>query len=334
MTRRRFLVTAAGAVALVRIGSYEASAEENVVRIATGTRATSQSIAWIGTEAGIFKRLGLDVRFPAMETAGPMVAEGLVRGDWDFGEVGGAPIVQGVLDGHDTVILAAAEQLAAGTGSSLLVRRGITEPAQLSGARIGVLTEAGQTGISARAMLRKWGITATLVPLGTYPKIYASLGAGEIDAGMLTVEYRLAGQRAFGLNVLPAPERGFQPAGLASTRRLISSNRGLVARVVQGYVETIHLFKTNRSVVVPLLQRFLKIFDSQTIGDIYDYYEPQFQKLPLPSPSGIQNLLNEFAPKYPAARTLQPSAFTDTSFLEDLERSGFVARLYRSDKKD
>ena len=334
ITRRRFLATVAGAVALaVLYGGYKASAEDSAVRIATGTRATSQSLGWIGAEAGIFKRLGLEVTFPAMETAGPEAAAGLVRGDWDFVEVGAAPIIQGVLDGHGTVILLSAEQ-AGGSGSSLLVRRGITEPAQLSGARIGVLTEAGQTGIGARALLRKWGIVAALVPLGTYPKIYAALGAGEIDAGMLTIEYRLAGQRKFSLNVLSAPASGFQPAGLASTRRLIRSNRGLVARVVQGYVETIHLFKTKRTVAVPLLERYLKIFDRETIEEIYELFAPQFQKLPLPSQSGIQNLLNEFASKYPAARTLSHTAVTDTSFLEDLERGGFVVRLYGGDKKD
>jgi hypothetical protein len=39
------------------------------VRIAISVRATSQSLGWIETEAGIFQRLGLNVMFPAMETA-------------------------------------------------------------------------------------------------------------------------------------------------------------------------------------------------------------------------------------------------------------------------
>jgi hypothetical protein len=39
------------------------------VRIAISVRATSQSLGWIGTEAGIFQRLGLSITFPAMETA-------------------------------------------------------------------------------------------------------------------------------------------------------------------------------------------------------------------------------------------------------------------------
>jgi hypothetical protein len=39
--------------------------EERDVRIAIAVRATSQSLGWIGTEAGIFHRLGLNVTFPA-----------------------------------------------------------------------------------------------------------------------------------------------------------------------------------------------------------------------------------------------------------------------------
>jgi ABC-type nitrate/sulfonate/bicarbonate transport system substrate-binding protein len=299
--------------------------EERDVRIAIAVRATSQSLGWIGTEAGIFQRLGLNVTFPAMEIAVEAVA-GLVRGEWDFAEIGGAPIVQGVLDGYDTVMLLAANR-APSAGVSLVARRDVTEPAHLRGGRIGVLSETGQFTISARAMLRQWGMTATLVPLGTLPKIYAALRAQDIDAGILTEEYRLAAQQAFGLTAFPVPATGLPPA-LASTRQLIRRRPGLVARVVRGYVETIHLFKTNRALVVPLLHRFLQHFDQETIENIYEFYAPQFQQLPLPSAVVIQDLLNEFAATYPVAHTLPPTAVTDTSVLEELEQSGFVARLY------
>jgi hypothetical protein len=203
---------------------------EHDVRIAIAIRATSQSLGWIGTEAGIFHRLGLTVTFPAMETAALEAVAGLVRGAWDFVEVGGAPIIQGVLEGQDTVMLLAAER-APLAGVYLGVRRDLTAPTDLRGGRIGVLTEAGQTGLSARALLRQWGITATLVPLGTYPKIYAALSAQDIEAGILTEEYCRAAQRAFGLTAFPIPATAL-PSALASTRQLIRRRRGLVARVV------------------------------------------------------------------------------------------------------
>ena len=300
--------------------------EEHNVRIAISVRATSQSLGWIGTEAGIFHRLGLNVMFPAMETAAVEAVAGLIRGEWDFVEVGGAPIVQGVLEGHDPVMLLAAEP-APLAGRYLVARQALTAPMNLRGGRIGILTDAGQTGISARTMLRQWGITATLVPLGTYPKIYAALKSQDIDAGIVSEEYRLAGQRAFGFTAFPIPASALPPA-LTSTRRLIRRHRGLVARVVQGYVEAIHLFKTNRALVMPLLHRFLQHFDREIIEDIYEYYAARFQSLPLPSTVAIQQMLDEFAATYPVAHTLPPTAVTDTSMLEELEQSGLVARLY------
>jgi ABC-type nitrate/sulfonate/bicarbonate transport system substrate-binding protein len=300
--------------------------EERDVRIAVSVRATSQCLGWIGTEAGIFHRLGLNVTFPAMETAAVEAVAGLIRGEWDFVEVGGAPIVQAVLDGHDAVMLLAAEP-APLIGRYLVTRRDLAAPMDLDGGRIGILTEAGQTGISARAMLQQWEMTATLVPLGTYPKIYAALRAQDIDAGILSEEYRLSAERAFGFKAFPIPATALPPA-LTSTRRLIHRRRGLVARVVQGYVEAIHLFKTNRALAISLMQQFLQHFDREIIADIYELYALRFQPLPLPSAVGIQQMLNEFAATYPAAHTLPPTVVTDTSLLEELEQSGLIARLY------
>jgi ABC-type nitrate/sulfonate/bicarbonate transport system substrate-binding protein len=300
--------------------------EERDARIAIAVRATPQSLGWIGTEAGIFHRLGLNVTFPAMETAAVEAVAGLVRGAWDFVEVGGAPIVRGILEGHDTVMLLAADR-APLAGQYLVARRDLTNPMDLRGGRIGVLSETGQGASSAHVMLREWGITATLVPLGTFAKIDAALRAQDIDAGMLSEEYRLAAQRALGLTAFPIPATGL-PSALASTRQLIRRRRGLVARVVQGYVETIHLFKTNRALVVALLHRFLQHFDEATVEDMYAFYAPRFQQLPLPSAVVIQQVLHEFAATYPAAQTLPPTAVTDTSMLEELEQSRFVARLY------
>jgi hypothetical protein len=97
-------------------------------------------------------------------------------------------------------------------GVYLVARQDVTEPAHLREGRIGVLSETGQLAIRARALLRAWGITATLVPLGTLPKIYAALRAQDIDAGMLTEEYHRAAQRTLGLTAFPIPATG---AGLA-----------------------------------------------------------------------------------------------------------------------
>jgi ABC-type nitrate/sulfonate/bicarbonate transport system substrate-binding protein len=309
------------------LGASQMTAEDRV-RTVTGLRATNQSLGWIATEAGIFRRLGVEVAFPRIETGGPEAAAGLIRGDWELAEVGSSPLIQGVLDGHDTVIVLTPTAPSPIGATLVLARPGISEPNQLNGVRIGVLTETGQTTISLGVALRTWGVKATLVPLGAFGKIYAALGSGEIDAGTLPFDYRFLGPQEFGLNVIEMPGTGFSPAAVGCTRRLIAAKRSIVARLVRGYVEAIHLFKTKPAEVVPLLQRFLGFNDRAAVEAAYAFYAPRFQPLPRPSADGVQKLLQELAVKRPAAGALSLASVADVSFLDELEREGLVRNLY------
>src|SRR6185503_14551438 len=52
------------------------------------------------------------------------------------------------------------------TGLPILTRPAISDPRELEGKRLGVLTNTGQLAISVRSALNTWGVSATLVPLG------------------------------------------------------------------------------------------------------------------------------------------------------------------------
>jgi ABC-type nitrate/sulfonate/bicarbonate transport system substrate-binding protein len=331
MHRRTFLASAVGVIGSGRFGAasgaVDSSPGSHPVRVVTGLRATFQSLGWIGTQAGVFKRLGLDVTFPKLETGGPEAAAGLVRGDWEFAETGSSPLIQGVLDGRDTVILLTPTAPSV-RRSQILARPGITEPKQLEGKRIGVLTETGQTTIQVRVALRKWSVSATLVPLGTFARVYASIVKGEVDAGALPFDYRFIGPRQSKLNIIETPDTGFSTAAVGCTRKFIAENREVVGRLVQGYVEAIHFFKTRRNEVVPLLQQFLEFNDRSAVEEAYDHYAPLFQPLPRPSANGIRELLAEIARTTPAAANVSVESVTDLSFLDELQRRGFVDELY------
>jgi len=46
---------------------------------------------------------------------------------------------------------------------------------------------------------------------------------------------------------------------------------------------------------------------------------------------GMQAVRDVFSKKYPAAQRLQESDISDSSFIDELERSGFIQRLYAGD---
>jgi ABC-type nitrate/sulfonate/bicarbonate transport system substrate-binding protein len=328
-SRRKFLHLAAGAPAL-SAAPYLASAQvpptaSQPVRVATGLLATWQSTAWLGAEAGLFKKRGIDMTFPAIAVGGPEAAAGLIRGDWEFAHTGSVPVAEEVLKGRDVVILAM--PTTDFPKSFVMTRKEITGLAQLDGKKVGVLTETGQTSVATRLTVEKAGAKAKYLPLIKFDRIYAALASGEIDAGALPIDLRFAGQVRYGWNAFPMDSFD-APSIFASTRKLVASNRELAMNVMHGFVETIHLFKTRPDVVVPLLQRYVKIEDREAAEELYAFHVPVFQKIPRPSFPGIQALREFLVAKYPAAMSLKESDIADSSFIDELERSGFIDRLY------
>lgn len=332
-SRRNFLHLLAGTAAVssaTRVAWAQDSANTTqAVRAATGLLATWQSTAWLGAEAGLFKKHKIDLSLPAIAVGGPEAAAGLIRGDWEFAHTGALPVAEEVLKGRDIVILAT--PTAEFANSFVMTRKEITDLSQLSGKKVGVLSESGQTSVAARLAIEKAGATASYLPLVKFDRIYAALASGEIDAGALPVDLRFSGQAQYGWNAFVLDEFG-TPSIYATTRKIIGSKRELVMEVMQGFVETIHLFKARPDIVVPLLQRYLRIEDQNAVKELHAFHVPLFQKVPRPSFPGIQKIRDFLVKKYPAAASLKEADIADASFIDELERSGFIEGLYVRDR--
>jgi ABC-type nitrate/sulfonate/bicarbonate transport system substrate-binding protein len=300
------------------------------VRVATGLLATWQSTAWLGAEAGLFKKQGIDLSLPAIAVGGPQAAAGLLRGDSEFAHTGALPIAEEVLKGNDVVIVATPTSEFA--NSFIMTRREITDLAQLGGKKVGVLSETGQTSVAARLAIEKTRAAATYLPLVKFDRIYAALAAGEIDAGALPIDLRFSGQAQYGWNAFVLNEFG-TPSIFATTRRLISSKRELALGVMKAFVETIHVFKARPDIVVPMLQRYLNIEDRKAVEDLHAFHVPLFQKVPRPSFPGMEILREFLVKKYPAAGSLKETDIADSSLIDELESNGFIGKLYEADRK-
>jgi hypothetical protein len=60
---------------------------------------------------------------------------------------------------------------------------------------------------------------------------------------------------------------------------------------------------------------------------------PVFQNVPRPSFPRMQALRQFLVAKYPAALSLKESDIADSSFVDELEQSGFIDQLYAADNK-
>jgi ABC-type nitrate/sulfonate/bicarbonate transport system substrate-binding protein len=291
--------------------------------LALGLRSTAQSLGVIGRELGLFAREGVDLQIVRQETAGPEGLRGLMEGEYMFAEFGSVPVVQAAIEGLDPLILLAAEPVSA---MYILGRNGLHDPAALAGGRIGVLSVTGQTGYSAQEMLRRWGLEGQveLSALTTYPAIYRALAEGRIDGGVLTADYKLAGEIAHGFTELTdlGATFGFQGPVVATTRRLRDADPALIRAVVSGYVQTIKAFASRPADVVPLLQRHLGFVDEAQARAIQAFYAARFRVPPRASDEGIERVIDSFAQRAGAPLRLRASDVHDPSFVDAVTREG------------
>lgn len=298
------------------------------IRFAPVARTTEHFLAFLAVERGIFGRMGIEADLADTEIGARNAVAGVVDGKWDFAYAGIAQVAESVLQGSDAVLVLTA--LSANKGGFLMTRPGIREPAQLASASVGVLSESGLTALAARAVLDRWGVSATLKGLGTFALAYDALAAGNIDAAWLPPDLGFKGRRVFGWNALEGV-RLVIPGGYVTTRRMIASAPDLVAAAVKALVTAIHFFKTDAAASSDLLLRWLRLEDRRLAEELQRHYAPLFRATPAPSVYyGMEALRESLKPRYATAERLQAPDLIESSLVDALERSGYIARLYSS----
>src|SRR5213594_1130279 len=123
----------------------------------------------------------------------------------------------------------------------------------------------------------------------------------------------------------------YQHTALVTSRSLIKSKPNLVRNALKAFVEGIHYYKTRRKEALAILQKYLKDNQPEDLEETYDAIGlTLIPEKPYPTLRGIQIMLQELAAKEPKAGTARPEQFADMSFIKELDSSGFIDRLYKS----
>ena len=184
-------------------------------------------------------------------------------------------------------------------------------------------------------MLAKLGLNpdtdVTMLQIGGDPTRLAALLAGTIDASVFNPPlYKRAVEG--GMRVLANIEdMGFpvQASALVTTDRFAKKNYDLTRRAVRSIIESIHVIKTNPELTKRSIRKYLRFKDERDTDEAYQIMRDILPRKPYPSVEGVKAVLDELCPKLPAAKTAQPRDFMDIRFIEELDRSGYIDRLYK-----
>lgn len=302
------------------------------VRIGYSGATVSNAMLWVTEEGKLFERNNIDAQVLYLQTTLGQTA--LIVGEIDMCVYSASLLASARVQGADVVMVTSFLNRPL---YRLVVRPEIRTVADLKGKRLGVTRFGTVTDSTTRLLVSRLGLDpdkdVSYVQVGDVPVLMASLSSGNkiIDGAIIQPPYyqKLV---ASGLRVLANMQEmdiPFQQTGLNTTQKFIAKNPDVVRRAVRSVIEGIHRMRTNPTIAKRALAKRMQIRDEKELEESYQLLKSFIQVKPYPSLEGFRTIFEDLAKRVPAAKNANPKDYVDTSFIEELDRSGFIDALYR-----
>ena len=300
-------------------------------KVQVGVPAISMGniIIYFTKEAKIFEKYGLDVDPVAVAGSG-IASKALISGSVLISPIATPTVMTAVLAGSDMVILA---HTMPGVIQSLMVRPEIKRDEDLKGKTIGVTTFGSLTDFLVKYLARQKKLVPdqdfALLQIGTDSDRFVALQQGRIQGATLSHPNFIFAQRA-GFHVLWDFFRDvdYPWSEIATTRTQIKQDRDLVMRYMRAHIEGIARFKQEPELAKKVIKKMLRLDDDSLAQESWELFAKHRIAAPYPNIKGMKTSYEYVAATRPDVYKHKPEEFIDSSFVEELDKSGFIKKLY------
>ena len=267
------------------------------IKIGIGVSSIGRFLPLVGLAAGLFERENIAVEVVNRQDEEKIVDD-IVAGLTPVGTPNAPSLIFSLLAGSDLVIVGGVLNRPAFFLAGNALIKGIVD---LKGKRIGINQPRRMAGMVMLALLRRWGFDIekdlTLVDLGLNDRSLEALRDNQLDAALLPPEKAFLAE-AEGCNIIADSfELDFHWVPLATTRRFLSDNRQLVAKIAGVYVESIQIFKTQPEKTLKEIGRWLPALANKpkVLAKCYRLFADRFEESLTPSETSINSILKDAA---------------------------------------
>src|SRR5213594_1012313 len=282
---------------------------------------------WLAQERGFFVKYGLRVDLQSILPA--TATQALLAKSLDIMNPGGEIIEAGLGGAKLAFIVGVLNRIV----FSLYSKPEIRQFSDLRGKVIGVTQPGSTTDFTARILIQQAGMSpgkdVQVLHLQGIPDIITALSQGRIDAGVLSAPTTLKARQAGLKELIDITARNIPMIhiALATTQDFIKENRDRTRRFLQGYIEGLKVALTDPEQTKQIIGKYTKTDNRDDLDETYNTFAKAWERVPYVSAQGVQTLLNLAA--NPAAKTAKPEQFIDNSIVAELEKSGFIDKIYK-----
>lgn len=321
--------TAASPSAVASAAASPTAKAPVAISIGYASVSGTQAAAWVAKDKGIFQKNGLDVTLESI--AGGSSPTAALLADKIFALQISVEAVSATLEGGDIVYVAAP------VSSPLfwfVAGPDIKTGADLKGKKVAATGIGTATYFADILALRKLGLElkdVDLITSNSVPGILAAIQSGQVAAGAISMPTYSQAKKAGLTTLVNVADLGFQypSSWLAVRRATIASRKDVVAAVVKSITEAISVEIKQPADTQAIIGKYTKTTDAALLKETYDTLAPYLNKTPTPKPDQVKAALDLIALNDAKAKGADPSKFVDTSFVDELEKSGFIVGLYK-----
>jgi len=300
------------------------------IRVGVPSVGMGNIIIFITKEGKLFEKHGLDAEVITVMGSG-IGSKALISGNLDIIPIATPTVIAANLAGADMAILA---HTMPAVVHALMVRPDIKRPEDLKGKKIGVSSLGSLTDFLVRSIAKKKGLNPdrdiTLISTGgSDTERVMALKAGSVEASAMSHPgYGVAAKMGFSMLWDSAKELDYPWMEITTRRAAIKSDRELIMRYMKAHMEGIALFKTNRDFSIKVIKKVMKMTDDEMVNETYDIFSKMFLPTPYPNHPGMKISFDYVAMTRNDVWSHKPEEFTDSSFVTELDKSGFIKSLY------
>jgi ABC-type nitrate/sulfonate/bicarbonate transport system substrate-binding protein len=120
----------------------------------------------------------------------------------------------------------------------------------------------------------------------------------------------------------------YSTQGIVVAKEFLRNQRNTVKSFLKVYIEGIKILKTDKEFSIATMAKYIKTDDREVLSKTYDVYREAWEPVPYVRREGIVQSIESMPDILPKGSKLNLDSLIDNSIIQELEKDGFIKRLY------
>jgi len=329
----RSRIRLAAVFALSALFAYRAdlSAQEKL-KIAYSSADASNAVWFTALDAGLYRKHGLDVELIFIQSS-TMSVSTVVSGDIDVANASGGAVASAAAGGANLVMTACYINT---LPYELIVQESVKSAEDLRGKSVGISRVGSASDVAARALIKGLGLEPVkdvpIIQVGGPTERAAAFRTGRIvgfPSPPGTIHLAKGMPHRIMISTADFKKRfDFPYICSTTTKSYLAAKRDTVRRLTMALIEATHFLKTRKEETKKIIAKYTRQNNPQYLESSWAANVKLHDRVPLVTREGTEVQIKEALARKPGA-TLRVEDIVDDSIVRELEKSGFIDKVYK-----